>query len=364
VVKLGETSKSRKQFGRRIFSFISRAVLFIISISLFVLALILMKEGAKSLTPYIRNEFSVNSSASALGFGWLTASVALAGSPVAATALALLDANVLSPIETFAMISGSRLGAAFIVLLIGFIYMLRGKQRDLSLSVGLHSLIVTQTIYPIVLLLGFYMLSRGWFQKLQIRATHDTHSPFELLFDPLVHSLERWVPPWLFLIGGFFLILFSLWLFDHILPELHLGETKMGQVHHLLYKPMVTFLLGMVITTLTMSVAVSLSLLVPLSVRGYIRRENVIPYILGANITTFVDTLIAAALLANPIAITVVLVQMVSVAVISIVLLLVGYRLYERFIEYIVNFLGRRRRYLAVYIFVIFLIPFVLLLYG
>ena len=61
----------------------------------------------------------------------------------------------------------------------------------------------------------------------------------------------------------------------------------------LLYRPLVTFALGLAVTTLTMSVSVSLSVLVPLSARGYIRRENVIPYIMGANITTFVDTLVA-----------------------------------------------------------------------
>jgi sodium-dependent phosphate cotransporter len=364
VAKRKKTSNLMGKYWRKLIFLGGRAVLLVVCVSLFVLALVLMKEGARPLTPYIRNQFSIDSPASALGFGWLTASVALSGSPVAATALALLDANVLSPIETFAMISGSRLGAAFIVLVIGFVYVLRGKQRDLSLSVGLVSLIVTQTLYPFVLLLGFNLLSSGWFQRWTVQATRDVRSPFELLFDPLVHSLERWLSPWFFLVGGFLLILFSLWLFDRVLPELNLGETKLGLVHHLLYRPLVTFLLGMAITALTMSVSVSLSLLVPLSVRGYIRRENVIPYILGANITTFIDTLIAAAMLANPVAVTVVLVQMVSVTAVSIVLLLSIYRLYVRFVERLVVFLGKRLRYLAIYIFAIFLIPFILVIYG
>ena len=60
----------------------------------------------------------------------------------------------------------------------------------------------------------------------------------------------------------------------------------------ILYRPVVTFLLGALVTLLTMSVSLSLSILVPLSMRGYVRRENVIPYVMGANITTFIDTLI------------------------------------------------------------------------
>ena len=323
-----------------------------------------MKEGAKPLAPVIRNQFSVDSPASALGFGWLSASVALSGSPVAATALAFLDAGVLTPIEAFAMIAGSRLGAAFIVLLVGFIYLLRGQQREVSLGAGLLSLLVTQITYIPVLALGFFILSRGWLQHWQVEAEEVVNSPLDLFIDPIIATIQRFIPTWVLFPVGFLLIVFSLRLFDRILPDFHLKESSLGQVHHLLYRPLVTFALGAVITSLTMSVSVSLSLLVPLSARGYIRRENIIPYILGANITTFDDTLIAAALLSNPAAITVVLVQMLSVTIVSMFILLLSYRRYERLLERLVAIIGRRRRNLFIYILLILLIPLGLLILG
>ncbi|MBN2145815.1 MAG: hypothetical protein JW726_00445 [Anaerolineales bacterium] len=356
---------SKHPVRKRQWPSIARRVLgALVSVALFVLSLILMKEGAGPLAPFIRNTFSVDSPASALGFGWLSANIALSGSPVAATSLTLLDAKVLSMLEAFAMVAGSRLGAAFIVLLVGFVYMLRGKHRDLSLSVGLLSLLVTQTIYPFVLLLGFSLLSSSFLQSWQLQANPDLNSPFEVLLRPLLVLLETMVPAWFLFPAGFLLILFSLWLFDKVVPEVHLEETRLGMVHHVLYRPAVTFVLGAVITSLTMSVSVSLSLLVPLSVRGYVRRENVIPYILGANITTFIDTLIAAALLANPAAVTVVLVQIISVTVVSLLILLVGFRFYERFLERLVSFLGHRRQFLVAYVVTIFLFPFALIIFG
>ena len=323
-----------------------------------------MKEGAKPLAPVIRNHFSVDSPASALGFGWLSASVALSGSPVAATALAFLDAGVLTPIEAFAMIAGSRLGAAFIVLLVGFIYLLRGQQREVSLGAGLLSLLVTQITYIPVLALGFFILSRGWLQHWQVEAEEVVNSPLDLFIDPIIATIQRFIPTWVLFPVGFLLIVFSLRLFDRGLPDFHLKESSLGQVHHLLYRPLVTFALGAVITSLTMSVSVSLGLLVPLSARGYIRRENIIPYILGANITTFDDTLIAAALLSNPAAITVVLVQMLSVTIVSMFILLLSYRRYERLLERLVAIIGRRRRNLFIYILLILLIPLGLLILG
>lgn len=333
-----------------------------VSISIFILALLLVKEGAKPLAPLIRERFSVDSPASALGFGWLAASMVLSGSPIAATSLAFLDAGVLAPIESFAMIAGSRLGASFIVLLVGFVYVLRGRQRQISLGAGLVSLLVTQTMYIPVLAIGFYLLSQPWVQHWQIEAERSINSPLDRIFDPMVATLSQYVPTWVLFPIGFVLLFFSLWLFDHVLPELHLEESRLGQIHHLLYRPLVTFLLGAGITALTMSVSVSLSLLVPLSARGYIRRENIIPYIMGANITTFDDTLIAAALLANPSAVTVVLVQMVSVAIVSMFLLLLVFRIYERLINQLVSHIGNKRRYLGLYIFLTLGIPFALLI--
>lgn len=341
-----------------------KVVLFVVSISIFILALILVKEGAKPLAPVIRERFSVDSPASALGFGWLSASMVLSGSPIAATALAFLDARVLSPNETFAMIAGSRLGASFIVLLVGFVYVLRGREREVSLGAGLVSLLVTQSMYVPILAIGFFLLAQPWAQHWQIQAEQAMHSPLDAVFDPIVAFLTSFLPVWTLFPIGFALLFFSLWLFDHLLPDLHLEESRLGQVHHLLYRPIVTFALGAGITMLTMSVSVSLSLLVPLSARGYIRRENIIPYIMGANITTFDDTLIAAALLANPAAVTVVLVQMVSVAFVSMVILLLVFRHYERFLNNLVSHIGRRRRNLAIYILLTLGIPFILLIFG
>jgi Na+/phosphate symporter len=343
---------------------VTRLPLFLVSISVFIVALVMMKEGARPLAPLIRNHFSVDSPASALGFGWLSASVALSGSPVAATALAFLDAGVLTPIESFAMIAGSRLGAAFIVLLIGFVYLLRGQQREVSLGAGLLSLLVTQITYIPVVALGFFLLSRGWLQHWQVEAAEAAVSPLDRVITPVVAVIQQYIPAWVLFPIGFLLIVFSLRLFDRLLPDIHLKESSLGQVHHLLYRPLVTFALGAAITSLTMSVSVSLGLLVPLSARGYIRRENIIPYILGANITTFDDTLIAAALLANPAAVTVVLVQMFSVTVVSAVILLLAYRQYERLLEKLFNIIGRRRRNLFIYILLILLVPLGLLIFG
>jgi hypothetical protein len=93
----------------------------------------------------------------------------LSGSPVAATALSFHDAGLLDTSQTFAMIAGSRLGAAFIVLVVGFVHLLRGRQRMLSLGAGLLSLLVTQRLTCSSS--GTVILSRGWLATTKSRRT-------------------------------------------------------------------------------------------------------------------------------------------------------------------------------------------------
>ena len=336
--------------------------LFLVSLLLFVLAIQFLKEGASALAPFIRDRLHVQNMANALGFGWLFAYVVLSGSPVAAATLAFFDAGAIDRAGAFAMIAGSRLGASFIVLFIGFIYSLRGHKRRGSLSMGLLSLTVTQAIYVPALLFGYMVLGNGWLDGVHVRSVTGMTSVVDALFDPIVKTVVDLLPRWLVFFAGFGVILGSFSLFDHALPDLHLRESAFGQMSRLLYRPIVTFLLGAAVTSISMSVSLSLSILVPLSVRGYIRRENVIPYIMGANITTFIDTLVAAVLLNNPGAFTVVLVEMLSVAVVSLAVILLVYQPFEHTLLRFVEHLTEDGRALAVYMFAIVGIPILLML--
>jgi hypothetical protein len=85
------------------------------------------------------------------------------------------------------------------------------------------------------------------------------------------------------------------------------------------------FLVGCGVTLLTLSVAVSLTLLVPLVASGRLRRANSLPYIAGANITTMADTLVAAILLGNQDAVRVVAAVTAGVTAWTLLLLAVAF---------------------------------------
>jgi len=341
---------------------LGKVVLFVTSLFLFILAIMLMKDGAKPLAPLIRDQFNINNAANSLGFGWLFAYIIMSGSPVAAAALTFFDAGVLDKLGTFAMIIGSRLGASFLVLFIGFIYVLRGRDRSTSLGMGLLSLLVTVSTYSVSLFIGAAILQTGLLDSVHLKTGVLLGSIIDAIFTPFVQILVLWLPNWALFPVGLIIIILSFNLFDRCLPQMSVKESQVGHMSRLVYRPWVMFLLGALITLISMSVSVSLSILVPLSARGFIRRENVIPYIMGANITTFIDTLLAAVLLATPAAFTIILTGMVSITLVSAIILLIFYRPYERLMLNLINWIIRRKRHLAIFMGIIFLIPLFLLI--
>ncbi len=83
---------------------------------------------------------------------------------------------------------------------------------------------------------------------------------------------------------------------------------------------------------------------------------------MGANITTFIDTLFAAVLIGGTQAFTIVLAEMLSVTIVSLIVLLVGYRWYERAIVWLLDLITLNNRGLAAFMVIMLLVPIGLLL--
>ncbi len=333
----------------------------ILSLFLFILAIQLMKDGAATIAPVIRGRFHVDNPANSLGFGWISSYVILSGSPVAAVALAFFDAGVIGQYEAFTMVSGSRLGASFIVLFVGFLYILRGHERPTGLAMGLLSFIITASLHLPALAIGYLMLTRHIADPIHLQGGASLTSLIDVVYGPIVDLVLEKSPGWLVFVIGVAIILLSFNLLDRALPELKLARTEFGAIPRLIYRPIVMFLMGLIVTALSMSVSISLTILVPLSSRGYIRSENAIAYIMGANVSTFIDTLLVALLLNNPLASTVVVVQMASIAIVSLTMLILLYGPYERLTLRLTSHIVGNNRSLIVFMLIILIAPIILM---
>lgn len=329
-------------------------------ILVFIFALQVTKEGAAAAAPLVRDTFAITNPINALGFGWLFAYLVMSGSPVAAAGLTLLTTDAITPIETFTMISGSRLGSSLMVLLLGFIYVIRGAERRAGLSVGLLSMICTASLHIPTLIIGWIALQQGFGADWDIQLS--ALDVIDRIYAPLVDPLVDLLPGLASFIVGVLAIICAFSLIDRGLPEIKLEERGLQSTARLLYRPSVMFALGLVITIVTLSVSVSLGILVPLSARGLIRRENLIPYIMGCNVTTFIDTLVVALLLNSSSGVAIVLTQIISVSIVALTILFTFYPTYERVVTGTVNWMLETNRNFAIVMGVLVIVPIACLL--
>jgi sodium-dependent phosphate cotransporter len=334
----------------------------LLAVALFIASIRLMKEGAGGLAHLVQGQLRINNYFDSFGFGWLMAYLVLSGSPVAAAALALLAGDTISLGQTFTMLAGSRLGASFVVLLLGFVYVLRGNDRSSSLTTGVLCFLLTGSIQLVGLPIGMWLLRQGWLANVSWPALSHVAAVVDSSTAPFLNPvLDSW-PDWTLFAGSLALINVSFRLFDRAVPDFSLAGTDVGQIHRLVYRPLVMFVLGLILTLVTTSVSVSIGILVPLSTRGFIRRENLIPYILGANLSTLVDTLVAGVLMGDPRAVLIVFAHMAAGAVISVPLVLLAYRPFERTMSDALTWVLESNVHLGVFLAAVFFVPVLLVL--
>ena len=336
-----------------------RVPILVSSLLLFVCSLQLMQSGIGAIEPFVRDTLNVSNPLNSLGFGWLLAYVLLSGSPAAAVAMTFLSDGSITSLEAFMMIAGSRLGAGMFVLLIGVFYVWRGQDARSSLSIGVLSLILTASIQLPALAVGYLLLESGMLDGIELR--FDALDFIDTTFEPILDLAHEWLPDLGVFAVGVLALLAAFRLFDRGLPQPELGERGFDLLPTLLYRPMVMFLLGMVVTMITFSVAVSLGMLVPLSARGLIRRENLIPYIMGCNVSTYLDTLMIAMLLETNEGMRVVLAAMIANALVTIAILLTNFRLFQISVDGAVSWSLDRYWHLGIVILLLFGFPIVLL---
>jgi sodium-dependent phosphate cotransporter len=293
---------------------------------LFILALQVMKTGAASLSILQGDGFLVRSPWTTLGLGWLGALLVLSGSPVAASALALVGAGAISEVEGFTMLTGSRLGAAFVVLLVAVLYALRGGEgeRMKPVSTAVMALVTTALIYVPGSLIGYALLRWQTFRGFNISFPAQFDSVVDLIYGPIIES------------------------------------SKLGW----LKKKWPMFGLGCLVALISMSVSVALTILVPLVVKGYVKRDAILPYIMGANITTLGDTLLAAFLLDSPAAVRIVIAQIIGTTIVSVFLLALFYIPVRRGVWKFQRQMVRSKPRLAMFTAGLFTVPLAIIFFG
>jgi sodium-dependent phosphate cotransporter len=301
----------------------------------FLFAIRLLGSATEALTPTLRRTLNrvVVSDSSALGLGWFASYVLANGSLVAALSVSLFSSELIARSQLFLMIVGSRLGGAAVVVFIGAFDYLNEELDSVreAMSLGLLTFLLTHSIYLPVVVVGYLALP---VLPLGVRAegaAPAVDGPLAGTVAALTDGIVAVVGPGVAFLLALGCIAASLRLFDHVLDGIDTEHLRQRYIVGLDNR-WLSFGLGLVITGLTTSVAFSLGVIVPLYNRGHIKPREIMPFVLGANVGTLVDTLIVAVALGTPIGIRTVLVILGLGTLVSVVTL-VWYGPYQSIIR-------------------------------
>ncbi len=339
-----------------------RSIRLLIGLLLFVGALQLLKTAAVGLS-FLESGMLVENVGTAFGLGWLGALLVLSGSPVAATALALVaggetGGSGFTEMQGFAMLTGSRLGAAFVVLVTAVVWALREGRggRAVPLSTAVLALTGTAIVYVPAAAVGALLLTQTPIQHLDARLPSRFVDVIDLVYGDLVDRAETW-PAGVTFVVAILVLLAAFKLIDTVLPRF--DEQSLGPKVLWLQRKWPMFALGSLVALVTMSVSVALTVLVPLVSRGRVRRENILPYIFGANITTLGDTMLAAFALNSASSVRIVLAEVLATTLISVVLLTFFYAQVRRCLWSVQRWVVDSWPRLVLFTLTLFLVPLI-----
>ncbi len=335
------------------------AVMVASSLILFLVALQLIRGGASSPDFILKNLFIHQNPVHTLGLGWLASYLVLSGSPVAAAALTLFDSGALNEFQTFTMVIGTRFGAIFVTVFFGLLYYWEGTHTKKSLAVGILAYWATFWVALGSLIVGLVLLP---ITRIEFGLPFEVTEGFDDLMRPILGATTSVLPSWAVFFVGLGLLMVSFKVVDKALPDLRKREIHHEKFLNLLNSPHAMFLLGVLVTLISPSVSVSCGILVPLYAKGYIRASRLVPYVMGANIATFSDTLFTALILKNPTAVHIVMTVVISIGLVSLVILFFGFSRYENMIERWTDYFTENTKRLSLFLAIVFFVPILLLI--
>jgi len=197
----------------------------------------------------------------------------------------------------------------------------------------------------------------------KIPALMEIPSIFNLI-TPWVDFVLEYIPAWLGFIAGCGLLLLSLKNCEKYLSATFAGEVSSSLIRSTFGSTSRAFLAGLIFTILVPSTSVMISMLIPLVTTGVIDKKNhILPYILGANIGTVFDVMLAALATGNPAAIGVWVVHL-TINVLGALIFLPLARPFSSSVNRVNEFLTFSKKRTIIFLVLSNAIPAILLIVG
>jgi sodium-dependent phosphate cotransporter len=274
----------------------------------FVVAIETITHASLALAPDL-NKFFVSgmNPIKAIATGWFTTIIVQSSGAVGSITAALAANEILILSTAVFILIGASLGTTIKALLISVITVSQ-KRRDFrhGFEIGLCYSIYSALLVGIVFILEFFF---GFFSKTSLSIASKIGDRVSLQGFPNI--LDIFTRPVTNILYGNFnnIILILLGLAILVLTLRFLGKTVIGVlggedparsfINRHFNSKLKTYFLGAILTAIVFSSSITIGLLVPLAVARLINLKKAIPFILGADLGTSTDVLLASIVIGN-----------------------------------------------------------------
>ena len=291
----------------------------LIAVYFFISGIIVVKSSAVIMGESLAEKIVlvIRDTTSGVFAGWIATALIQSSGAFDSIVVAFTSSGVMPLNLAVATIIGAEMGTSVTPFLVSVLSRLRKGARltasfNVTMSHVLYNLFTLLIFYPVELFFGTFsnIARRG--SSIFVRASWLNAVPDILdVITPWVHPLLEHIPAWTGLLLGVGMLVAALLGIERYMTEIFSMPTSWNLIRATFRKPMRVFLAGFVFTVLVPSTSVMVSLLVPLAGSGVILADYyILPYILGANIGTVFDVMIAAIATGDPVSLGVWLVHL------------------------------------------------------
>ncbi len=291
----------------------------LVSLYFFVSAIMLIKSSAALITEFLAEKIVlvIRDTTSGVFAGWIGTALLHSSGAFDSIVVAFVSSGAMPLGLAVSTIIGAELGTTVTPFLISVLNQVRGKERqsaafNVTITHVLYNLFTLAIFYPAELFFGLLTWIALQGSNIFVKAPFLSAVPDILeVATPWVPVVLGFIPAWAGIIAGALMLILALGGVEKYMTEIFNMPRSWNLIRATFQKPVRAFLAGFLFTMLIPSTTVMVSLLVPLATSGVLSADYyILPYILGANIGTVFDVMVAAMATGDPIAMGVWLVHL------------------------------------------------------
>jgi solute carrier family 34 (sodium-dependent phosphate cotransporter) len=285
----------------------------------FISAIMLIKESAGMMAEMLAEKIVlvIRDTTSAVFAGWIGTALLHSSGAFDSIVVAFVSSGAMPLGLAVSTIIGAELGTTVTPFLISVLNQVRKKEHqdaafNVTLTHVIYNLCTLAIFYPAELFFGTLTWIALQGSNIFVKAPWLNAVPDVLdVATPWVPVLLEYIPPWAGVLVGAVMLVLALNGVEKYMTEIFNMPRSWNLIRATFQHPYRAFLAGFLFTLLIPSTTVMVSLLVPLATSGVIGAEfYILPYILGANIGTIFDVMVAAMATGDPVAMGVWLVHL------------------------------------------------------